>query len=819
MFRLPELPVSNVLSRLSQAIATNGSAVLVAPPGAGKTTLVPMYLLGQDWAKSGRIVLVEPRRIAARAAARRMASLAGEKVGQTVGFAVRLESVSSPGTRILVVTDGVFSRMVLDDPELTGVSAVLFDEFHERSLDCDFGLALALDIRDALRPDLKIVAMSATLDAAPLAELLCGAQVIESRGRSHPVDVRYFPRKPGESVEDAMAAAIRRAFRDEAGSILAFLPGRREINRTMERLGEMAIADVQILALHGSLEGAEQDAAIRPPAPGKRKIVLSTSLAESSITIDGVRIVIDSGLARQPKYDPTTGMTHLETVRVSRASADQRAGRAGRTEPGTAWRLWHEGQNAAMPASSPPAIKEADLSGLTLDCAAFGVGDPGTLRFLDPPPRAALLEARRQLQALGALDEAGHITESGRAMRRLPLPARLANMVVAAASRGMARLAAELAILISERGLGGDFVDLERRLAAFHGDRSNRARQAAALARRLADRAGQAGPDTEDSPVGQVLCDAFADRVAQARGKTGEFRLANGTGAHLAEADPLALAPFLVIADLAGRAGKTRILAAAAISPDEIRNALGNRIERVDSASFDAQSGTVRRREQRRLGALVLSESMLPPPEGEDADRALIEAIRGHGLDIVNWTDRARTLAARITWLHRTLGEPWPDASHSALARRLDEWLLPFLSGSPAISSITGELLERGLRSLLSFEMQRELETLAPTHFLAPTGHRVPIRYGEEIPVLAIRVQELYGLNSHPAIAGGNVPLLLELLSPAGRPVQTTRDLPGFWHGSWKDVRAQMRGRYPKHFWPERPDLAEPTTRAKPSRV
>lgn len=811
MNHLPDLPVMAALPELERALREYGVAVLVAPPGAGKTTLVPLMLLRQKLAPAGRIILVEPRRIAARAAARRMAGLLHETVGQTVGYAVRFETLSSERTRILVVTDGVFSRMALNDPELSGIDVVLFDEFHERSLDVDYGLALAIDIREALRPDLKLAVMSATLDASPVAKLLGHAPIIESQGRSFPVELRYMPRKPGARIEDAVVPAIRIALRETSGSILVFLPGRAEIGRIMERF--VAPAGVDLLPLHGDLDGAEQDAAIRPSENGRRKVVLATSIAESSITIDGVRIVIDSGLSRLPRFEPATGLTRLETVRVSRASADQRAGRAGRTAPGTAFRLWHEGQNAALPPAPPPAILEADLSGLLLDCAAFGI-DPNGLRLINPPPAAALSEARQGLVLLKALDENGRLTKKGEAMRRLPVSPRLAAMIVHAGEQGAARQAAELALLVGERGLGGQGVDLEQRLARFRDNRGRRARDASALARRLA-KLVQDGPDSNTLSPGCILAEAFPDRIAQARGQPGQYRLANGRGAQLDETDPLAIQPWLVVADLTGKAASARIQAAAAVRLEEIEKLAPSRIETAIWTTFDLESGSLRRRGQRRLGALILSESMLPPPTGGEADAAMIAAVRAHGLELLSWSLEARSILARLGWLRRVFGEPWPEVDEPVLLEQLEKWLLPFLSGSSNIAAIKGVQIEAGLRSLLPYELQRELESLAPRRFVAPTETRVPIRYDGEAPAIAICVQELYGLREHPAIAKGKVPLLLELLSPAGRPVQLTKDLPGFWSGSWKEVRIEMRGRYPKHFWPEKPEESVPTTRAR----
>ncbi|AZO17053.1 ATP-dependent helicase HrpB [Mesorhizobium sp. M2A.F.Ca.ET.043.05.1.1] len=854
---LPELPVTAVLPALGEALSQRNSAVLVAPPGAGKTTLVPLALLDAPWLGQGRIVLLEPRRLAARAAARRMAELLGEEPGGTVGYAMRMENRTSARTRILVVTEGVLSRMILDDPELPGVSAVIFDEFHERSLDGDFGLALALDVQGALRPDLRLLVMSATLDGARVAKLLSGAPVIESEGRAYPVEIRYDERLAGTAIEDAMAKAVRSALATEQGSVLAFLPGQREIERTAERLQGNVAADTDIVPLYGQLDNRAQDQAIKPAPAGRRKVVLATSIAETSITIDGVRVVIDSGLSRLPRYEPASGLTRLETVRVSRASADQRAGRAGRTQPGVAVRLWRAEQTASLPAFTPPEILEADLSGLLLDCAAFGVADPSSLSFLDPPPAPALNEARVLLKALHAIDEAGRLTEAGAAMRKLALPVRLAHMVAEAAKTGHALEAATLAVLLTERGLSGDSADLERRLSRFRGEKSPRANAARQLAERLAkpsplrggwireaDRGGVAsGTPTPSMPpatpprlpriaaqgvlvdpplegegknAGTLLIHAWPDRVARARGERGRFVLANGSGAMVDAADPLANETWLVVADLQGKAQNARITAAAPVGEADIRAALADRIETKRETSFDRERRAVRMRETARLGAITLSERMLPAPSGADADRAILDALREHGLSLLDWGKEAETLRQRLGWLHRGLGAPWPDVSDEALVERLDDWLLPFLSGDASFAAIKPATLSSALMALVPHDLQRKVDALAPTHFDAPSGSHVPIRYDGEWPVLAIRVQELFGLDRHPSIANGTVPLTLELLSPAHRPIQTTRDLPGFWRGSWADVRADMRGRYPKHVWPENPLLAAATSRAKP---
>ena len=817
---LPDLPVTEILPDLLASLADKSSAVLIAPPGAGKTTLVPLALLEAGWAGHGRILLLEPRRLAARAAARRMAALLGEEVGGTVGYAMRMDSRQSAKTRILIVTEGILARMILDDPELPGIAAILFDEFHERSLDGDFGLALALDVQSGLRPELRLLVMSATLDGGRVAGLLGDAPVLRSEGRSFAVELRYEERPGTVTVEDAVAKAIRDALATENGSVLAFLPGQREIERAAERLAGRVGTDVDIVPLYGNLDGAAQDAAIRPAPEGRRKVVLATAIAETSITIDGVRVVVDGGLSRLPKYEPATGITRLETVRVSRASAEQRAGRAGRTQPGVAIRLWRAEQTAALPAFAPPEILEADLSGLLLDCAAFGVTDPATLSFLDPPPLPALNEARSLLTTLEAIDGEGRITAGGRTMRRLALPVRLAHMVSEAARSGEGLDAAMLGVLTTERGLGGDSTDLERRLSRFSTERSPRA----SAARQLAERLTRTLPSTSwidpphkgESRAGALLVHAWPDRVAMARGERGRFVLSNGRGAMLDAADPLAGEKFLVVTDLQGKAQNARIVSAAAISQEDIRAALGQRIERRKEMLFDLEKRAVRVRETERLGAIALGERLLPAPVGADADRAIVDALREHGLQLLPWGKEAETLRQRLGWLHSGLGAPWPEMSDAALTASLDDWLLPFLSGASSLARIDPAALQSGLMSLVPHELQLKIASLAPTHYDAPSGSRVPIRYDGDAPVLAIRVQELFGLGQHPAIAGGTVPLTLELLSPAHRPIQTTRDLPGFWRGSWADVRSDMRGRYPKHVWPDDPLAATATSRAKP---
>ncbi len=620
-----------------------------------------------------------------------------------------------------------------------------------------------------------------------------------------------------------MAAAIREALAAEAGSVLAFLPGRAEIERTAERLEGRLPDTTDIVPLHGSLEGGAQDAAIRPAPAGRRKVVLATAIAETSITIDGVRVVIDSGLARLPVFEPATGLTRLVTTRASQASVDQRAGRAGRTEPGVAIRLWRSEQTMALPAFAPPEILQADMSSLLLDCAAFGVSDPRGLAFLDSPPEPALAEARALLERLGALDDGGRLTATGRAMRRLALPVRLAAMVLGGARHGKtaARHAAELAMLITERGLGGNDVDLETRHERLRHGKGRREAQAQKMAASLADRACRAvaaeEPDAAVSAAA-LLALAWPDRIAMQRGGAGRFVLANGRGGVLDPVERLAASPFLVVAEMQGVAANARILSAIAMDETEMRAIAGGRIETTEDASFDPTTGALKARRVERLDALTLSSKPVPAPKGADAARLLLHAIRNAGIAILPWGKEASALRARLAWLHDALGDPWPAMDDAALGAALEDWLGPYLADAGSLAGLSDDRLRQALLTRIPWDLQRDIKRLAPSHFDAPSGSHVPIRYDPDGPVLAIRVQELFGLDRHPAIGDGHVPLTLELLSPAHRPIQTTRDLPGFWAGSWADVRADMRGRYPKHEWPEDPANAAPTNRAKPRR-
>jgi ATP-dependent helicase HrpB len=813
------LPIDAALPDLTAALRANNAAVLVAPPGAGKTTRVPLVLAREDWAekseKKRRILVLEPRRLAARAAAARMAWTLGERVGDTVGLRVRFGSKISASTRIEIITEGVFTRLILDDPMLDGVAAVIFDEFHERSLDADLGLALARDAQQGLREDLRILVMSATIDGARIAQLLGDAPVIASEGRAFPVETRYVGRDP-RPIEPQVADTITRAMRAETGSLLAFLPGAAEIRRTQTLLEGRTEPATDVVALYGALAGDEQDRAIAPAPPGRRKIVLATSIAETSITIEGVRIVVDSGLARVPRYEPDVGVTRLETVRVSRAAADQRRGRAGRIEPGICYRLWDEPQTAALEPFARPEILAADLSSFALDLAAWG-GGADQLAFLDPPPRAALAEARALLAELGAIDGDDRVTAEGKLLRRLPLPPRLARMVVDAG--GATSLAAELAAIITERGLGGDDVDLRERLNALRRDRSPRARDARAMAQRWTEIASSPSPQGGgELSVGALLALAYPGRIAKNRGgAVGAFLLANGRGANIDPASALAREPFLAVAELAGTAAQGRILSAAPITLAEIEQRFSDRIATREEIAFDAASASLRGRRSKRLGAIALSEQPMPVAANDDTAQKLAAGIASLGMHRLPWSKSLQQWRDRVTFLRASEGEEWPDLSDTALTQTVNAWLAPMLAAKTALGDITADELNTALRALLPWPLQRRLDAEAPTHFAAPTGSQVAIDYeAEGGPKIAIRVQELFGLDHHPAIAGGRVPLLIELLSPAHRPVQMTRDLPGFWRGSYAAVRAEMRGRYPKHPWPEDPIAAPATQRAKP---
>jgi ATP-dependent helicase HrpB len=841
------LPIDDALPALTSALERSPNAVLVAPPGAGKTSRVPLALLEAPWRGDQKIIMLEPRRLAARGAAERMAKTLGERVGETVGLRARLNVKVSGKTRIEVVTEGVFARMILDDPALEGVAAVIFDEFHERSLDADMGLALALDAQGGLREDLRILVMSATLDGARVAALLGErAPVIESEGRMFPVETRHLGRDAHQRLEPQVASAIRRALDAEPGSILAFLPGQAEIRRTEELLREsVRDRDIDIAPLYGAMDQKAQDLAVLPAELGRRKVVLATSIAETSLTIEGVRVVVDSGLARVPRYEPETGLTRLETVRVSRAAADQRRGRAGRTEPGVCYRLWDEPQTLALAPFLQPEIKAADLSGLVLDLASWGVTDPASLRWLDPPPVGATAEAKAMLAAIGALDGVGRITPEGRRIRALPLPPRVARMVVGAAdvSPRAAKEAAEIAALLVERGLGGSSADLTQRLEQFRRDRGGRAEEMRRLA---AGWAGAVGPSPHPEPiegsraasqvqagtsldglrmrvasVASLLALAWPDRLAKARGAPGQFVLANGRGGMVDAADGLAKAPYLAVAEMTGMASNSRILLAAPMDEAAFLAAAGDRIRETEGLTFDAASLSLRARRVKRLDAIELSSATMPVPATPAAAEALADGITAVGVHRLPFSRSAQQWRGRVKFLRSAhagdADNPWPDVSDAALAAGIRDWLAPFLTGKSGVGQIGADELREALEALLPWNLKRVLEQEAPTHFLAPTGSSVAVDYeAEGGPAIAVRVQELFGLKEHPSLAAGRIPLTLHLLSPAHRPIQITKDLPGFWKGSWAAVRTEMKGRYPRHVWPEDPALAAPTTRAKP---
>ncbi|MDQ3124472.1 MAG: ATP-dependent helicase HrpB [Pseudomonadota bacterium] len=803
------LPIHAVLEPLKAALVAGNAAVLAAPPGAGKTTVVPLALLDQAWLGGGKILVLEPRRLAARAAAERMAATRGEATGETVGYRTRLQSRIGPKTRIEVITEGVFTRMVLDDPGLEGVGAVLFDEFHERSLDADLGLALARETQGLLREDLRLLVMSATLDIGGVARLLDGAPVIEAEGRMFPVEFRYLGRNPVERIEDAVARAVMQALGEEGGSVLVFLPGQGEIHRTAQRLADrLRDPTVDVVPLYGALDRETQDRAIQPAAAGRRKVVLATSVAETSLTIEGVRVVIDGGLSRVPRFEPSSGLTRLATVKVSRSSAEQRLGRAGRVEPGVCYRLWDEAETRGLVPHQRPEILEADLTGFALDLARWGARSTETLALLDQPPAGAFAEARKVLTRLGALDEAGALTPHGRRMTRIPLPPRLAHMVAAASDAGDAALGARIAAVLSEPGLGGNDVDLRDRLRGLDRDRSPRARDAIKLADRWARAAG--GGQGSEADVGAILAEAFPERVAKARGKAGEVLLASGRGAFLDPTDALAREPWLAVAELGGGDARDRIRLAVPVDPA----VLAGRLEVEDRLAREP-SGRMTLRRIRHIGAIVVDEKIVGAPDRAAITAALRAEIERDGLGGLRWGERASGLRARLAFV-AGLEDGWPDVSDAGLTKARETWLWPLLETVQGLEKIEDAALEAGLRTLVPWDRQRAVEELAPARLATPLGS-VAIDYAAEGgPRVDIRVQELFGTTMHPTVGGGRVPLTLALLSPARRPVQVTKDLPGFWAGSWAAVRSEMRGRYPRHPWPEDPTKAEATSRAKP---
>lgn len=827
-----ELPVADALPALREALARGRAAVLRAEPGAGKTTLVPVALLDEPWLAGRKIVMLEPRRLAARAAARRIAWLLGEEVGGVVGHRVRFDTRVGPRTRIEVVTEGVLTRMLLDDPALDAVGLVIFDEFHERNLHGDVGLALAMESRAVLRPDLALLVMSATLDGAAVSSHLGGAPCIETAGRVFPVETRYRPPRRGERLEDAVATVVREALAAEPGDVLVFLPGAREIRRVGERLASVADDRTAVLALHGMLDGAAQDAAIAPSAPDCRKVVLSTSIAETSLTIDGVRVVVDAGLTRVAHFSPRTGMSRLETSRVSRAAADQRRGRAGRTEPGVCYRLWAEADDATLAAASAPEIANADLASVILDLAAAGLRAPEDLAWLDAPPPPALAQARELLRELGALDGEGRATAHGRRMAELGLHPRLAHLALLARGRGLGALAADLVALLGERDVaragaasaGGVDVDLRPRVDALRGSQRDLDvdRGAIRRARAEADEWRRRlrvppGERADSAPTGWCVALAYPDRIAQRRaGQVGRFLLASGRGASLDPAQPLAHAPYLAVAEIDDTGAEGRIRLAAPIDEGELRALAGERVTTAIEVTWDDEVRGVVAREVERYGALVLASRPTSRVDLEAVRAAWLARIARQGIASLPWTDAARRLRERLRFLGTVDAESWPDVSDEALAARLGEWLGPRLDGVRREADLARVDLAGAVLSLVDGRRRAQLAELAPERFEAPTGSSIAIDYGDpSAPAVAIRLQELFGCTDSPRLAGGRVPLTFRLLSPAHRPVQVTRDLAGFWRGSYAEVRRELRGRYPKHAWPENPLEAAPTRGAR----
>ena len=833
------LPIDEVLPALRQALRERHEAVLEAPPGAGKTTRVPLALLNEPWLAGQKIVMLEPRRLAARAAAERLASELGEKVGETVGYRIRLDSKVGPNTRIEVVTEGILTRRLQHDPALEGVGLLIFDEFHERSLDADLALALSLNGRELFRDEqpLKLLLMSATLEGERLSSVLDNAPVVRSEGRMYPVALRWGrPFVPGEFIEPRVVQTVLDAINDESGSLLVFLPGQAEIRRVNQQLAEAlgSRSDILLCPLHGELDLAAQRAAIEPAASGVRKVVLATNIAETSLTIDGVRVVIDAGLARVPRFDPGSGMTRLDTQRISRASATQRAGRAGRLEPGVCYRLWSEDQHAQLAAYGSAEILQADLAGLALQLARWGV-TPHELVWLDVPPAASYAQAQQLLERLGALSN-GKLTPHGEAMAELPAHPRIAHLLLRGQALGLADMACDVAALLGERDiLRGAGADVHSRLALLSGEsRAARGGQggvqrAKQLARQyrgmLRGKATQPVADP-DHPrwLGALLALAYPDRVAQQRKSGGaEYRLANGRAALFGEVDGLMKQPWLVIADLGSRQGQReeRIYLAAEFDPVLLDGVLSEQVSVVDQLDWDEREGVLRAERQRKVGELVLSREPLTGLDEAARTQALVSLVRRKGLELLPWTPELRQWQARVALLRQldieSQGQSeWPDVSDAALLATLEEWLAPYLGRVTRLSHFANLDLSSIVRNVLKWPLPQRLDELAPHHITVPSGSSVRLDYSEHPPILAVRLQELFGLSDTPRIAGGRQTVKLHLLSPARRPVQVTQDLANFWRSTYAEVKKDLKGRYPKHYWPDDPLVAQATARIKP---
>jgi ATP-dependent helicase HrpB len=815
---LPILPIDDVLPRLRDALRDGTSAVLVAPPGAGKTTRVPLALLDEAWLDGTKIVMLEPRRLAARAAAQHMARLLGQRIGETVGYRVRMDSHVGPNTRVEVVTEGVLTRMLANDPTLEDIGLVIFDEFHERSVHADVGLALTLHSRAVIREDLRVLVMSATLDGAAVAHLLGDAAVISSEGRTFPVETRYSPARSASALEAALLATIERALQTHEGDVLAFLPGAREIRRTAEALRSKALpAGTYVVPLYGTMPLEEQDRAIQPSVHGERKVVLATTIAQTSLTIEGVRVVIDSGLTRVPRYSPRSGMTRLETMRVSRSAADQRRGRAGRTAPGVCYRLWDAAEDEMLRPQDIPEILQTDLAPLALELAAAGVRDPAALDWLDPPPAGAFAQARELLRELGALDASGQLSAHGTQLVALGMHPRLAHMLVKGRTAGHGALACDLAAILEERDMlqGAPHErdpDVRSRIDALRGRRTSSAidqhalRRAREAARRWRQRVGAHSESNDAEAAGWLLALAYPDRVAQRRaGTAARYVLRNGTGAQLAAGTALHNEPYLVVAELDGRRPESLILLAAPLPLDDIERHFADQIETRNVIEWDESSGAAAARRTRRVGAIALADDPLATPDPVRVERVVREAILASDFAMLNWSKEAGALRARIAFLHAH-NRSWPDVSTAALAATVERWLVPHLSGKRRREEIARIPVAEALMQLLTWEQRARLDSLAPSHFVTPNGKRARIDYSNPTaPVLAVRLQELFGLTTTPRVLLGRVPLTLHLLSPSQRPVQVTQDLESFWKTTYAEVRRELRTRYPKHRWPENP--------------
>jgi ATP-dependent helicase HrpB len=835
---LPDLPINEALPALAAALAGSPGVLLEAPPGAGKSTIVPLSLRSCPWLAGRKILMLEPRRIAARAVAGRMAYLLGEPVGRTVGYRTRLETRVSRETGIEVVTEGILTRMLQDDASLAGIGCVIFDEFHERSLNADLGLALCLDSRQNLCEDLRIVVMSATLDLQPIARLLGDAPIITARGRSFDVTTEYVARRPEIHLEQQTAQVIRTALREHGGDILCFLPGAAEIRRVQRTLEESGLdRNVRVWPLYGELEGAAQDAALTPASDGQRKVVLATSIAETSLTIEGVRVVVDSGLRRYAEFDPATGMSRLVTNRVSQAAADQRRGRAGRLSTGHCFRLWSEGIQASLAPQTAPEILHADLAPLALELSCWGAVDAGALAWLDAPPPAPLAQARDLLRQLDAIDSAARVTPHGRVLAKLGTHPRLAHMLSRARGHGATRLATELAAILSERdilraGAGARDADLRLRVAVLRGDvrdlppgisvDSRAAAQASRSSGHWRRNLTHDAPDSADPHewTGILLAWAYPDRIGRARGDGGRYLLANGRGAHFAEPQALSKSEYIVAAELDGASREARIFLAAPLRRADLEQHFAAQIVERAEIVWDEREQAIRARRELRLGALVLESIEIRNPDSQEIEKAVLAGLRQLGIAGLPWTEELLQWRARVLLMRQfavASPEPWPDLSDAALAAMLEEWAPPWISGFTRREHFARLDLRSALRSRLSYAQGVILEREAPTHFTVPSGSRIPIDYLDgEIPTLSVRLQEMFGLSQTPSIAAGGLPLLLKLLSPARRPVQITRDLVSFWNRGYHEVKKDLKGRYPKHYWPEDPYAAEPTRRARP---